>query len=103
VAFRLCRASFAQCRHADCQGVTLRDSTLGLGLLDLPFILGFDKAPGSDEYSTAILSKTKKRFTVEVHEVIFTTFHFLHYSCMGQITLSVCPWQAFPVSCNVTL
>ncbi len=34
---------------------------------------------------------------------IFTTLHFLHNLQMCSFNESVCPWQAFPAKCNVTI
>jgi hypothetical protein len=40
-------------------------------------------------------SKSQVKADIYSPEALFTTLHFLRNLPMGQVTLSVCPWQAF--------
>jgi hypothetical protein len=42
-------------------------------------------------------------FIVQATGVIFTTLYFLCNLQISPLSYSVCPYQAFPAKCNVTL
>jgi len=63
----------------------------------------FSQSTNTLAYSSGTASEGDKRLILLTAGLVFTTPHFHHNLQMGPKSWSVCPWQASPAWCNVTL